>query len=81
MVGTPENLLKIARALGVTVSDLLGDAVREPQEPYRNATDPRAAILADYQAPEGLRDMAQDKATLLPTSSPFYRNQCLIRFL
>ena len=64
VTGTPENLLRIARALGVIVSDLLGDAVREPGGEYQLSPDPRAAILADYQAPEGLRDLAQDKALI-----------------
>jgi len=57
-----EGLIRIARVLGVSFAELMGETVREPGEVYQSATNPRAAILADYQAPAGLRDLAQDKA-------------------
>lgn len=63
--GTPLQILAIARALGVTVSDIMGDKTAEPpSNAYQvsNAIDPRAAIQANYETPIGLRDLASDKA-------------------
>ena len=51
----------IAEALGVTVSDLLGDALNIARREYE-PKPPARAILADQNAPHGLRAHADDKA-------------------
>jgi transcriptional regulator with XRE-family HTH domain len=56
------QLSAIAKALGVTIVEIIGDAVREQGSSYGAApTDPRSIILANYGAPPGLRDLAQDQ--------------------
>jgi transcriptional regulator with XRE-family HTH domain len=56
-----EKLRAIAEALGVTVSDLLGDALNIVKREYE-PKHPARAILADQNAPHGLRTLAGDKA-------------------
>jgi len=56
-----EKLRAIAEALGVTVSDLLGDALNIARREYE-PKPPARAILADQNAPHGLRAHADDKA-------------------
>ena len=56
-----EKLRAIAEALGVTVSDLLGDALNIARREYE-PKHPARAILADQNAPNGLRAFAGDKA-------------------
>jgi hypothetical protein len=52
-------LQKLARLLCVSESYLLGSQVKEPSTEVAPVTGP-AAILADYDAPPGLRDLAAD---------------------
>lgn len=56
-----EKLAAIARALGCSVAELTA-SVAEPSAEYGQQLEPRAAILANYEAPPGLRDLASDKA-------------------
>lgn len=56
-----EKLLAIAEALGVTVSDLLGDAANIVRREYE-AGHPARKIIADAKAPRGLIALAGDKA-------------------
>ena len=60
--GTPAQLLEISRVLGVPVSQLLGDTLREERAREYAPDHPARAILADHDAPQGLRDLASDKA-------------------
>lgn len=64
--GSTTQLAALARALSVTVSDILGDKIAEPGPDYRppQGLDPRAAILSNYEAPPGLRDLATDQALI-----------------
>jgi hypothetical protein len=48
----------LAKALGVSAAYLLGEAVADQSAAYQ--ADPRTAILADYDAPPGLRGLAED---------------------
>ncbi len=56
-----EKLLAIAEALGVTVSDLLGDAANIARREYETG-HPARRIIADSKSPRGLRDLAGDKS-------------------
>ena len=56
-----EKLLAIADALGVTVSDLLGDAANIARREYETG-HPARRIIADAKSPRGLRDLAGDKS-------------------
>lgn len=56
-----ENLAALARELGTTVSYLVGDEHQATRYEY-DAGNPARLILADYDAPEGLRDLAGDRA-------------------
>lgn len=56
-----ENLAALARELGTTVSYLVGDEHQATRYEY-DAGNPARVILADNAAPEGLRDLAGDKA-------------------
>ena len=56
-----EKLLAIAEALGVTVSDLLGDAANIARREYETG-HPARKIIADAKSPRGLRDLAGDKS-------------------
>lgn len=56
-----EKLRAIAEALGVTVSDLLGDAANIVRKEYE-AGHPARRIIADAKAPRGLVALAGDKA-------------------
>jgi len=55
-----DNLAALARELGTTVSDLVGDEHQATRYEY-DAGSPARLILADNDAPEGLRDLAGDK--------------------
>jgi transcriptional regulator with XRE-family HTH domain len=55
-----EHLQALARELGVSISHLLGEDVMEESGAY-DATGVRAAILSNYNAPQGLRDLAGNK--------------------
>jgi len=61
-----EVLGQLARALDIPVSRLLGEEARPPGGGRRprgtGEGDPKAAILADYESPQGLRGLAQDAA-------------------
>ncbi len=55
------QLLAIATALGVNVTEILSDTVREQESNYSAApADPRSVILASYRSAPGLRELAQD---------------------
>lgn len=56
-----DHLQALAKELGVTVSHLIGDETREAAGNYK-ASGTRAALLADYAAPDGLRQLASDTA-------------------
>ena len=56
-----EKLLAIAEALGVTVSDLLGDAAIIVSREYEPG-HPARKIIADAKAPRGLAALAGDKS-------------------
>jgi transcriptional regulator with XRE-family HTH domain len=56
-----EKLRAIAEALGVTVSDLLGDAANIVRKEYETG-HPARRIIADAKAPPGLVALAGDKA-------------------
>lgn len=58
---TTQMLTRIARALGLTLSELLGDEVREPAGNDYAPDHPVCQILADYHAPPGLRHLALDR--------------------
>lgn len=55
-----ETIKSLANALSLNPGWLMGEEVQEPG--HGNGGDPQAAILTDYQAPPGLRDLAGDKA-------------------
>lgn len=55
-----EKLVAIAKILRLSIDDLVSDAVAEEKENYEGP-DPRAAIVASYDAPRGLRDLALDQ--------------------
>lgn len=59
-VPSTENLAKVAKALGVSMSWLVGEAVAESSEGYAVTahTASPSAILADYESPPGLRELA-----------------------
>jgi len=57
-VPSMETLHVLARALGVAPGYLVGASVADMSADY--ALDPRAAVLADYESPPGLRDLAED---------------------
>ena len=57
-----ENIQAIASALGVTVSHLVGDDVRDTTHTEHGGEDTRAKVLSNYSAPEGLRELAADTA-------------------
>lgn len=50
----------LAAELGVAPGYLLGETVADMSTDY--LADPRAAIVADYESPPGLRDLASDAA-------------------
>jgi transcriptional regulator with XRE-family HTH domain len=56
-----EHLHTLAKELGVSISHLLGEDIMEDTANY-NAKGERAKILANYKAPNGLRDLASDTA-------------------
>lgn len=56
-----EVVQHLAHELGVTVAYLFGEEARQAQAEYGDA-HPAAAILADDRAPQGLRDLAADRA-------------------
>ncbi len=58
-----EHMQALARELGVTVSHLLGEDVREDTGAYA-ATGERAAILSNYDAPQGLRELASNTSLI-----------------
>ncbi len=59
--GTPAQMMAIARALGVSVSGLMGvEPVLEPVRP--RAVRSRKDVLDDPGAPAGLRALAEDRA-------------------
>ena len=53
-----DTIRDLARVLGVSPGYLLGEEVRDLTGAYR--ADPRAAIVADVEAPPGLRALAED---------------------
>lgn len=55
-----ETARTLAMALKVDLGWLVGEP--EPGEPFLYRTDPRVAIVADYQAAPGLRELARDEA-------------------
>lgn len=57
-VPSMDLLHALARALGVAPGYLIGESVADMRADY--AIDPRAAVLADYESPPGLRDLAED---------------------
>jgi transcriptional regulator with XRE-family HTH domain len=56
-----EHLQTLSKELGVSISHLLGEDIKEDPGSY-SVTGERASILANYQAPTGLRDLASDIA-------------------
>jgi transcriptional regulator with XRE-family HTH domain len=54
-----DHLQALARELGVTISHLLGEEVREESGVYA-ATGVRATILSDRDSPQGLRNLASN---------------------
>lgn len=52
----------LAEVLGVSPGWLMGEEVREGSAAYQR--NPQAAIMADYEAPPGLRDLAGDKIVM-----------------
>jgi len=54
-----EKLIAIAKILRLSIDDLVSDAVTEEKGIYERS-DPRVAILANYDASHGLRDLALD---------------------
>ncbi len=56
-----EHLHEIAKALGVTVSHLIGEDVREDRATYKT-TGIRSALLSSHDTPAGLRQLASDSA-------------------
>jgi len=56
-----EHLQELAKALNITVSYLIGENVKEEKGGY-NATGTRGALLLNYDAPAGLRELAGDTA-------------------
>lgn len=58
-LGTPEVLQALGKALKVTVSHLLGEDTAD------HAVRPtRKAVAADRRMPKGLRELAEDEATM-----------------
>ncbi len=55
-----DHLQALARELGVTISHLLGEEIREDSGEYA-ATGVRATILSDRDSPQGLRNLASDQ--------------------
>lgn len=59
--GSPMQIAEIARVLGVTMSDLFADQVKEPSPSDLYAPQNVAQqIRCNYSAPEGLRKLASD---------------------
>lgn len=56
-----DHLQALAKELDVTVSHLIGDETRDNARANK-ASGTRAALLADYAAPDGLRQLASDTA-------------------
>lgn len=56
-----EHLQALAKALGVTLSHLIGEDVKETASDYK-ASGTLAALLVNYDAPVGLRELATDTA-------------------
>lgn len=56
-----ETLSAIARELGITLAELLGEEVRESRSDYGTG-QPHKRLLSDYDTPPGLHDLAMDKA-------------------
>ncbi|MES9947192.1 MAG: helix-turn-helix transcriptional regulator [Candidatus Thiodiazotropha sp.] len=54
-----EHIQALARELDVTVSHLLGEDIKEDTAIY-DATGQRAKILSNYNASQGLRDLASN---------------------
>ena len=58
--GSTETLTDIARALGTTLSDLVGDADREKVKEY-GSKHPAYKIIKNNNSPEGLRKLALNR--------------------
>lgn len=58
---TMENIQALAAALGVTVSHLIGEDIKEDKGTY-NAAGTRGALLSSHDSPQGLRELASDSA-------------------
>ena len=54
-----EHLQALAKELGVSISHLLGEDIKEDTAVY-DATGQRAKILSNYNASQGLRDLASN---------------------
>jgi transcriptional regulator with XRE-family HTH domain len=54
-----EHLRMLAKELGVSISHLLGEDLQEESGAYTAAGQP-TAILSNYNAPQGLRDLASN---------------------
>ncbi len=55
-----EHLHEIAKALGVTVSHLIGEDVREDRATYKTTGGIRGDLLSSHDTPAGLRQLASD---------------------
>jgi transcriptional regulator with XRE-family HTH domain len=62
-VPSTDNLAKLAKVLGVSMSWLAGEAVAESPEAQAmtSATASPTAILADFESPPGLRELASQR--------------------
>lgn len=58
-----EHIQALARELDVTVSHLLGEEIRDETGAYE-ATGERATILSNYNAPQGLRELASNEGLI-----------------
>ena len=58
-----EHLQSLAKALNVSVSYLVDNETKETASNYKTGGT-RSAMLADYEAPAGLRDLASDTALI-----------------
>lgn len=59
-----ETLRDIAIVLGRSLDELTASGIAAPASEYAVVADPRAAILSNYEAPPGLRDLAMDNALI-----------------
>lgn len=60
-VASVELLARIAKLLGVPLSELIDDTVTEPEDTYETGGIV-SALHSDYNLPDGLRDLLNDKA-------------------